>query len=144
MNSHWFIIASQKTIKIYADISEQNRLRPIVVLKNSWERVRDRDTTGPMLPHTLEDKAIVFAKELVDYLVKEQQDHKFKTLTVVAEPHFLGKIRSVMDHKLQHAVIEWVKKDLEKTPQSQIPKHLFPKKTNVRIDSGLAKPTIET
>ncbi len=74
-------------------------------------------------PH--EEASIQFAKEITQYLKKENQRKKFKSLTIAAEPHFLGKIRSSMDEELQSLVTEWINKDFQKIPPSQLPKRLM-------------------
>lgn len=155
MNSHWFVIASQNVVKIFADASEKNRLTPIKILKNPLGRVKNRELIKKnsgmgitasggksslfyseakrQTPH--DDAAKDFARQIIQYLEAEFEKHNYKTLTIVAEPHFLGKIRLTMDSKMLRLVNTWIRKDLEKTPQSQLPKHLFPKNKLVRIES---------
>ena len=77
-------------------------------------------------PH--EAAAIQFAKNVAKFLKKERQQKHFDTLTVVAEPHFLGKLKLAMSLELKKTVHEWIRKDLQKTPQSQLIKFLMPTK----------------
>lgn len=156
MNSHWFVIASQSTVKIFVDASDKNRLTPIKILKSPLARAKTRDLakknsgleattpsgghyslyySEPKRHNSHDEAATDFAKELVHHLEEEFEKHNYKTLTIVAEPHFLGKIRSAMDSKMLRLVNDWIRKDLEKTPQSQLPKHLFPKNKLMRIES---------
>jgi protein required for attachment to host cells len=75
-------------------------------------------------PH--EEAALQFAKKVTDFLESEYRKKKFKSLTVVAEPHFLGKLRAAMEPAVQEHVTEWIKKDLLKTPQKELVHFLLP------------------
>jgi len=90
-------------------------------------------------PH--EEAALQFAKMLTDFLECEHQRNNFKSLTIVAEPHFLGKLRGTMRPSIQETVTEWVKKDLLKTPQNKLVEILFPIKNELspEIDSFEAR-----
>lgn len=75
-------------------------------------------------PH--EVAATDFARKISKHLEKEQNQHKFESLTIAAEPHFLGKIRSVMSEKLKNHVTQWLNKDLQKTPTTKLIHFLLP------------------
>ncbi len=150
MLGHWFIVASQKTVTIFTEVSERNRLQQIKVFENPLGRERSRalikkeaghgtksiGRTGSVYytevkrhdPH--EDAAIQFAKEIAHFLKSEYTKKKFNSLTVVAEPRFLGKIRSAMEPVVQATVIDWIKKDLQKIPQKKLAHFLLPTNTS--------------
>jgi len=83
-------------------------------------------------PH--EESEIQFAKEIVHFLEIEKGKNSFSSLTVVAEPHFLGKVKAEMNNKLQSIVSDWIKKDLQKTPQRELADFLLPKIKSSPLD----------
>lgn len=69
-------------------------------------------------PH--EQAANQFARNVVGYLQKERQNKKFSDLTIIAEPHFLGKLRAAMDAPTERKVVQWIKKDLREVTPSRL------------------------
>ncbi len=110
MDAQWFVVASQKTITIFAETKKRKKLESIRTFEN---------------PIAEEASLIPFAKDLVHYLDREYQLKHFKTLTIAAEPHFLGKIREVMKPQLEKLVVHWIRKDLQKIPQIELPMHIL-------------------
>lgn len=144
MFEHWFVVASQKTVKVFGEISNKNKLEQFKVLDNPLGRERIRELIRKLAgistkstgvgsvrytetkrhnPH--EEAARQFAKTIAQFLNEEYRLKHFKTLTIVAEPHFLGKIRSAMDPKLKMSVIQWLKKDLQNTPKKTLNRFLL-------------------
>ncbi len=154
MVTHWFVVASQKTVKVFTEVPERSRLKLLSTLDNPLGRERTRalirkqagmgvksmgrtgfvrySQTKRHDPH--EEAAIQFSKEIAKFLKKQSQEKNFTSLTIVAEPHFLGKMKSSMEPSLQKMVVKWVKKDLEKTPKSQLPKFLLPNRKKVSVE----------
>lgn len=145
MLEHWFIVVNQKMAKVFTEVSAANRLKQIEVLDNPLGRERNRNLVKKQAgsgvksvgrgavhysrtkrhdPH--EEASLQFASKIAQYLEKEWKKKSFKTLTVVAEPHFLGKIKAAMDPKLKQLVLKWVGKDLQKTPQKRLAQFLLP------------------
>jgi protein required for attachment to host cells len=152
MVTHWFVVASQKTVKILEEgkskgrSSGRKKFKLIKSLDNPLGRLRNRELIRKQAgrgtrsmgsagshhhsetkrhdPH--EQAAIQFARELVRYLEIERQHKKFKSLTIVAEPHFLGKIKAEMGAKLTQTIESWIQKDLLKTPQNELTEFLLP------------------
>ena len=136
---HWFVVMSQKTVRILTIDRDTNELKQLKLFDNPLGRLRKHDLvkkqagrgqksigrTGLIYyseskrsdPH--EDAALQFAKQITDYLELERQQKKFQSLTIVAEPRFLGKVRSSMSPSLKKLVKTWQRKDLLKTPQSK-------------------------
>lgn len=109
MFSHWFVITSQKTVKIFTETKKRNKLELLRTFEN---------------PIPEEATAIPFAKEISNYLEHEYRLKSFKSLTIAAEPHFLGKIKEVMKPEIQKLVVNWLKKDLLKIPLDKLAMHL--------------------
>lgn len=109
MHAHWFVVASQKTVNIYTETQSRSKLQLLRTFDN---------------PVPEEASALAFAKELANYLDKEYQYKNFQTLSIAAEPHFIGKIREVLKPQISKLVQHWIKKDLQKIPMYQLPVHL--------------------
>ncbi len=151
MLGHWFIVASQNSMRVFTEVSGKKKFKLINTVENPLGRVRNRNlinrqagmaiktfgSTGAVRylktkefdPH--DAAATEFAQKIVKLLERSRQKKDFETLTIVAEPGFLGKIRSAMGPQLKNHVVKWVKKDLQKTPIIEIPKLLLPKKKKV-------------
>lgn len=109
MHAHWFVIASQKTVNIYIETQSRSKLQLLRTFDN---------------PVPEEASALSFAKELANYLDKEYQAKNFQSLSIAAEPHFMGKIRESLNPRISELVLHWIKKDLQKVPMYQLPVHL--------------------
>ncbi|MBS1972611.1 MAG: host attachment protein [Bdellovibrionales bacterium] len=145
---HWFVVASQKEVRIFIKTSDRSKIELIKTVTNPLGTVKKRDlirkeagrgtkSLGGHLgsthytegkrhdPH--EEAEIQFAKEIAQFLETERLKNSFSSMTLVAEPHFLGKVKAEMGNKLQESVTDWIKKDLQKTPQSEIANFILPK-----------------
>lgn len=109
MYAHWFVIANEKTINIYTEVNERNKLKLIQNFEN---------------PIAEEASSIGFAKQLIRFLNKEHQIKNFSSLTIAAEPRFLGKIRTQIKSPIKNTVKNWIQKDLIKIPLKQLVDHL--------------------
>ena len=109
MDGHWYIVASEKTIHIFTEIEDRNKLKALQSFQN---------------PIPEEASSIPFAKNLIKFLNQQQQLKNFKTLTIAAEPRFLGKIRGQMKSSLKNTVKHWIKRDLIKIPKKQLQEYL--------------------
>ena len=156
MKKHWYVVANRKAMEIFtrAEQNERTKLTPIKVIRNPLGELKRRDLfksdagksvrsvgrAGSIhyseVKHNdpLDEVALQFAKEIVDYLRKQQIKNSFATLTIVAEPHFLGKIRVSMHPLLKASVSRWVKKDLMNTPKNKLPTFLLAKKRRTRVE----------
>ena len=148
MFGHWYLVTSQKTALFLTEEAKSRELKLIKFLDNPLGRERNsalvRKQAGKGVhsvsgrvggvhyserkrhdPH--EQAAIQFAKQINKFLSQQRQKEKFKTLTVVAEPNFLGKLKSDMRKELKGSVIEWLGKDLLKTPKKKMTNYLLEK-----------------
>lgn len=144
---HWFVVASQKEARIFIKTSNRRQLKLLRTLTNPLgtekKRALIRKDAGRGIksigrvgfvgyslpkrrdPH--EEAVHQFAKEVSQTLEREKIKKHFESLTIVAEPRFLGKIRAEMGTDLQSVVSDWIKKDLQKTPQKELIECLLPK-----------------
>lgn len=146
---HWFVVASQKEARIFIRTSDRKQLKLLESLTNPLGTVKRRDLirkeagqgvksigrvgsvsySQPKRHDPHEDAVIQFAKKISQFLESERLKKNFESLTVVAEPRLLGKIRTEMKNDLQKAVTSWLKKDLQKTPKKNLVEFLLPKKS---------------
>ncbi len=151
MLGHWYLVASQKSVKIFTELPHRKTLKILKIFDNPLARERNRalvrkqagrgmKSAGRLgVLHYTETKrhephemaASQFAREIAEAIKEERRLKKFEHLTVVAEPRFLGKLRSAMGPELNELVVEWVKKDLQKTPQVELKKILLSKENKV-------------
>lgn len=109
MHAHWFVIASEKTINIFTEVNDRNILKLIKNFEN---------------PIPEEASSVPFAKTLIYFLTNEHRLKNFNSLTIAAEPHFLGKIKGQLKPPLNETVKNWIRKDLIKIPLKHLPDHL--------------------
>ena len=147
MRRHWFVVASQKTVRIFAEVPHKNRLEQLIEFDNPLGRERNRALVRKQAGHGVksvgrgsvhysekkrhephEEAAQQFAKKIADFFESEFREKKFNSLTIVAEPNFLGKLRASMEPHIQKLVTEWIKKDLLKTAQKELVDFLLPLK----------------
>ena len=147
MFGHWYIVADQRIANIYTEVPRTSGVRSvknfklIKAIENPLGTTKTRDLlhqekgmgvkslghhgiaaryaeTKRRDPH--EEAAEQFAKEVVIFLQKERIKKSFQDLTIVAEPHFIGKLRSAMDRRIQNCVARWVRKDLQHVTRSRL------------------------
>lgn len=133
---HWYIVASQKEARIFIKTSDTKQLKLLKTLTNplgsekkstlikkqAGKGVKTIGNTGTIHysnlkrldPH--EEAIIQFAKSVSKFLEEKKVKKSFDSLTIVAEPHLLGRLKSEMSNDLLSTVSSWLKKDLQKTP----------------------------
>ncbi len=145
MFGHWYVVASQKTVKIFTETSDRKKIKQVrefdnplgrernkaLVKKRAGKGIKSIGRTGTVYfsqktrkePHQV--AALQFAKKIAVALNEDYRLKNFETLSVVAEPHFLGLLRASLDPKISHTVKEWKKKDLLKTPKIKLVQYLL-------------------
>ena len=137
---HWFVVGSQEEARIFVNSQKKKSLTLLKSLVNPLATEKRRDLvrkqagTGiksigkrgsihygkPKRHDPREQADIQFAKIVAKYLDGEKVKNSFDSLTVVAEPRFLGKIRKEMSASLKGSVDLWIKKDLQKIPKKDL------------------------
>jgi hypothetical protein len=127
----WIVVANRSKTRIFKKAA--GFVTPVETLDDPLGRERTRklryDIPGMSraryyagaFPHRLgpekdphEEVAEAFAKTIAQHLAKQYQKEKFDDLVIVAEPRFLGLVRSALDKKTNAAVSKWIRKDLDK------------------------------
>lgn len=141
----WFVVASKKEARIFTQDQKSKRLQLFVRLSNPLAQEKRSSLVRKKAGHglklfgrhgvvrysdnkrsdPLEIAALQFAKEVVHFLEIERLKKSFDSLTIVAEPHFLGKIKNSMPEPLKREVSQWMGKDLQKTMLVELPKFLL-------------------
>ena len=139
----WIVVASAREARILEE-STGNKLHQIKIIRNPLGREHNRAMTtdkpgmnrgksfsGSGLhamakensPH--EDALQAFAKKLVEALCHDAYEKNVKHLTLIAEPHLLGKLRLLMEEKeIKGLELKWINKDLQNFSIEDISHHL--------------------
>jgi protein required for attachment to host cells len=153
---HWYVIGNQLELKVFTESSQRGTLKLVKAFKNSLGKEKKsaliRNTAGMGMvsggrtgrgahrymqtqrTDPREEAALQFCREVGEYLNKMGKEKEYSSLTVVAEPKFLGKLRASMSAGTEKKVSTWLKKDLCKLRQSQLPKVL--KLKDARVMEG--------
>jgi len=91
------------------------RHRPGVVSEGGAGTARHVMDTGTS-PH--DEASKLFAHKVAEFLDHERSEGRLSQLIVVAEPRFLGRVRSEMSDGLKKITTCWVDRDLDKAPTS--------------------------
>lgn len=127
---HWFALCNQRMVKIFkADEAHHLQMIHSFEYNSSYGKAKSPIHMENKKHHAREENALHFAREISQFLQKEKQAGHFQTLTVAAEPRFLGKIKAVLPCDVKACVINWEHKDLEKTPNKDLAGHLIPELT---------------
>lgn len=121
MYGHWYVVANQKQVNVFTQIKDEDESNNQLKNKygNKLQLIKKFDNPIPE-----EASSVPFAKEVINYLDKQQQIKSFTSLAVIAEPRFLGKIKAQMKPQLISVVTNWIKKDLHKIPLGHLADHL--------------------
>lgn len=143
MDNIWVLVANASVATVYNFVSHKSsqqkpNLEVVEQFQHPDSRKKDQDLVSDRMgdyqsrngagrgsfvensdPHQYE--AEVFARELVHFLEKGRTAHKFASLMLVAEPHFMGLLRKCMDdHPLKHLPIKEVLKEYTQEKPDQL------------------------
>lgn len=140
----WILVANRGGAKILASDGGTRNLRLLEDIPHPEGRLHDRDidtdraagTTkaegGANYPvnglgnkhTTTRHVAQLFAKQIAEVLLKGRTHNAYMKLVLVAEPQFLGELRSTLDTSTQKSVDREINKDIYGFNLSQIKEHL--------------------
>lgn len=135
----WVAVMSQSTMKIFERDFDSGEIRYVKTIRNSLGRTRSRflgrhdrgfvaegGQNGARL-HSMDagvdSHAIVatsFAKRIAKILDSERTHGSYSSLTIIAEPKFLGRVRKSMNHETLKTVAREIPKDLGKATTETI------------------------
>lgn len=67
-----------------------------------------------------------FAKKIVEYLEDAKRNHLFDELVLIADPHFLGRLRLLAGKSLKTCIVRELSKDLTGATSVEIQNRLWP------------------
>ncbi len=148
MDTTWIVSANAGRARIIEDRGPAAPPQEIQDMINPAARIRTSDeytdrlgptsagksihNTGGALPNkqyeppqTPDEREVeVFAREVCDYLLREQRADRFQRLTLVAAPKFLGALRSHLDSHLAPLVDTEINTDYTHMPPQQLREQL--------------------
>jgi protein required for attachment to host cells len=143
MNGNWYLVASRNSAKFFTEVPRAHKLKLVAQLENPLAKVRNRDLSrrrpsreakslgragsirfgAGTRTSAKDDAAEQFAREVASFVEAHRQIKNLNSLTVAAEPFFMGKFRAAL-RSAKTLVTEWIPKDLEKIPPSKL-SHIF-------------------
>ncbi len=139
--NNWILVADESRARLFRAGASDGELEEIAGMVHPEGRMHGRDLTDDqpgsshtsvggvhhgLAPHTALDEKISreFARELVDLLEAGRVSHAFDQLTLVAEPKFLGMLRSMLSQQLARMVVRSLSKNYTQCTFEQIRKVL--------------------
>lgn len=139
----WVVVANRVEARVFHQGRPRNKLKLLKTFLNPDGRLhkRELDADRPgngagriggtaLRPYKLEkgdsheQAAIKFAKKIANYIKKERQNQNFDEVVIIAEPKFMGQLRSALDRPTTAMIGDWIKKDLHQADDKQILSHL--------------------
>lgn len=148
MKTTWIIAADSGRARIFSDTDPAMPMLEVEDMVDTAAGMRAAETdtdriapkaagksshgTGGALPTKLYEgrlshddvAAATFARDINAYLLKARQDGKFDRLALVAEPRFLGILRSLLDPQLRSLVCEEIDRDYTRSSERQLREQL--------------------
>ncbi len=145
MSKIWIVVADDAKARIFSAEKPVNPLVEVKVMSSSEAHDREQDLVsdkpgrgsngGGQGRHAMDEKithkeqyAIRFAKELADFLEKNQHKKTYFKLIIVAAPHFLGLLRKELGKGVSELVSLEIDKDLTmmdpKAIRERLPQYL--------------------
>jgi len=148
MDATWIVSANASRARIFSQSAAAANLEEIEDMNNSGARLRtvesETDGIGPTSgtksmhntggavpnkayePHQtpVEHQTELFAKNIAEFLLKGQQQGRFKQLCVVASPQFLGVLRQQLNPNVASAVSMELNKDYTQASPAELQAHI--------------------
>lgn len=91
-------------------------------IHNTGGQVPNKQYEQPTTPE--EQERISFAKVVAEYLLKGHNEKRFQKLTLIAEPKFLGYLRTALAPQLRSLVSQEINKDFTHSNGHQLREQL--------------------
>jgi protein required for attachment to host cells len=142
-DTQWILVAHRAGARIFQNTPGNRPLKLIQKLDNPDGRLKDHELKSDkpgvgfssfsgdqshhgMAEHTLPHQEVgrKFAHELVKILDQGRQKNDYKELILVADPWFLGQLRSAMGKETEKHVVSSISKDLAHIPDQEIKNYI--------------------
>ena len=141
MSNTWILVANSSQAKIYTGKGQRGSLTEIKNFDNLKGRLHEGDLVSDSAGsdggsvgqgrHILDDEtsaieqeAIIFAKELANYLDEERNKEVYRRLVIIAPPTFLGLLRKNLSSEVMSIVSQQIDKNLIKKSAEEIHQYL--------------------
>ncbi len=140
MNRTWVLLAHRTGARLYEQDRPGGELRRLEDIPHPEGRLKNRqiasDKGGRLFdsfhsrhtvgksPDPKEQIAIAFAQHLSEVLEQGRATNRFEHLVLVADPHFLGRLRAALDAHTAKLVTGSLDKDLYEVAERELPGHL--------------------
>ncbi len=133
----WILVADESRARLFRAGVSDGELEEIAAIEHPEGRMHGRELTDDepdsshtsvggvhhgYQPHTPVHEKISreFARELADLLEAGRVSHAFDQLTLVAEPKFLGMLRSTLSHEVSKLVVRSLSRNYTQSTAEQI------------------------
>lgn len=138
MSDFWMVLADSSRVRIFEGASPVGTLTELHDFTNDTARKKDRDlvTDKPgrfrdegqgrsaASQDPMEEEIADFARTVSQFIGKNRSSGNFQTLSIVAEPGFLGRLRRELPEQVRSVVLEEVAKNLTSQPPEKAQEHL--------------------
>jgi protein required for attachment to host cells len=140
----WIVIGDAAGVRIFSTKGNVEHLEFVKEISNPTARQRTQelvsDEPGRQFgsrnsparsaagPHTTahDEAAIDFARSLAHLLNIELEREAYSAVSLVAPPHFLGLLRSMLSREVAQHIHNTLAKDLARVSPADLPSHLEP------------------
>ena len=148
MDATWIVTANASRARFFSQADSSASLEEVEDMINSGARLRteesESDKIGPTAagksmhntggatpnkayePHQtpVEHQTELFARNVAEFLLKNQQQGRFRQLCIVASPQFLGILRQQLDANVTSVVSLEINKDYTQTSPAELQEHI--------------------
>ena len=148
MDASWIVTANASRARFFSQAAPSAGLEKVEDMVNAGARLRTSETesdkigptaatksmhnTGGALPNKayephqtpVEHQTELFAKNVAEFLLKGQQQGRFRQLCIVASPQFLGILRQQLDSNVASAVSLEINKDYTQASTAELQEHI--------------------
>ena len=138
MSKTWILVANRSSARIFSNDGSDKELSLLQDIAHPEGHLKDQDfnadkpgrsfDSGGQGRHAMgksesptEHEAARFAKELADTLNKGRGTNEFSRLVLIAEPGFLGTLKSTLDDQTAKLVTDTLDKDFSRMADADIP-----------------------
>ena len=135
MHATWIVSANSSRARFFSQEQFSDSLEEINDMVNEPVRLRSVDTESDKMGTTTatnnrqtaagvapnkayepaqtpdEHQAELFARDIADFLLQAFEENRFRQLSLVVSPHFLGILRKLLDPRLESVVSLEINKD---------------------------------
>lgn len=127
MAQFWLVLANSSRARFFTGASPLAELREVHDMENETAKLREQDLVtdrqgrrhddgyaqkSAMERDAMEPANAAFAREIIAYVEQARIEGRLGSLSIVAEPQILGKLRSEMSAALRNLVLEEVAKNV--------------------------------